>query len=528
MRLKVRSLFGILTVVFIFSLVSQVARAQLEITELMFNPNDESVWEWIEVRNTGGSAVDLNGYLGFNMNDAEPSSLNPTINGSLATNTTIGPGEVAVIYDGNQGGFMGFPSFDDSKFREAWNLDAGVPLIAADFWPTLSNSTGAPTQSVAFWPNATAYQMDVTPVEDDPEGEPGVFTNRVTSFANAAFSIDYSTGFPAVDGKGSITWSGNGSNQNGFHWSLSSADDAGVTTSVEVQVPGIINSTDDIGNPGIAPPGTPSTTGLHITEIMYDSGGSEPDWEWVEVYNSTASTIDLSGGVIDDGNGNAHSASNIASGSVPAGGTAILYNDVVSDADFRTAWGAGLNLIAVSNWTTQLMALNNGDDTVGVWADFSSYDGDNQTQANALVSQTYDESAGFPALSQGPSISLAHLSFDPSDGANWDNAVLGDTVGSFRASGVTGGGGTIVFHPGDDVGSPGTFTAVDPSADADGDGDVDGNDFLLLQRNDPESIPLWISQFGTSGVSSISAVPEPSTFVLLGLMMSLPAGRFRR
>ena len=60
-----------------------------------------------------------------------------------------------------------------------------------------------------------------------------------------------------------------------------------------------------------------------------------------------------------------------------------------------------------------------------------------------------------------------------------------------------------------------------PSADFDGDGDVDGTDFLTWQRgqvtNPPtsEDLTLWQEQFGnTSTPSSSNAIPEPSTLLL--------------
>lgn len=51
--------------------------------------------------------------------------------------------------------------------------------------------------------------------------------------------------------------------------------------------------------------------------------------------------------------------------------------------------------------------------------------------------------------------------------------------------------------------------------DADNDGDVDGADFLLLQRNDPSLIPQWELDYGSvAGINLLAAgqaVPEPTT-----------------
>ena len=51
------------------------------------------------------------------------------------------------------------------------------------------------------------------------------------------------------------------------------------------------------------------------------------------------------------------------------------------------------------------------------------------------------------------------------------------------------------------------------NADLDNDGDVDGLDFLIIQRTDPSLIPLWQSQYGMNPLAAAS-VPEPACWVL--------------
>ncbi|MDZ4656358.1 MAG: lamin tail domain-containing protein [Bythopirellula sp.] len=521
---------------------STAAFAQIEVLEVMYNATDDTAWEWIEVRNTGGSAINLNGYLGFNLGDADITDPNPTIDSGVDPDTTINPGEIAIIYDGFYG-TANPNNFVDQKFRDGWGLGAGIKVIGAQFFPALTNTVGAQGQSIGFWASDAAWKTDQTPIEDDPINNPGVFTNRTTSFANAAFSLDYSGAtFPSVDGVSSITWTGNGSNQVGTNWVQSVSGSNGAVTSSLVTFPGSVNSANDVGNPGIAPPGTPATTGLHITEIMYDPASSETDprWEWVEIYNSTGAAIDLAGYVLDDFNATAHASANIAAGSVPAGGTAVLYNSILTGADFAAAWGATLNLVPVTNWTVAVMSLNNSpsgtapfrQESVALWSSFASYTGDNVTQANAVAKLEYNEGTGFPTLSNGPSITLADLSFDPNDGASWDNAINGDAIGSFNATALSG---ILTLHPGGDVGSPGSFTVVvgGTPGDFDGDSDVDGRDFLVWQRGG-SPVPFSAADLATwqgaynGGLLSAVSVPEPTSLAMLALaLVPMVCGRKR-
>ena len=63
------------------------------------------------------------------------------------------------------------------------------------------------------------------------------------------------------------------------------------------------------------------------------------------------------------------------------------------------------------------------------------------------------------------------------------------------------------------------FTDTGVDVDLDNDGDVDGADFLLIQRTNPALIADWESQYGSGSpiIAATGTVPEPGTIVLLAL-----------
>jgi hypothetical protein len=72
-------------------------------------------------------------------------------------------------------------------------------------------------------------------------------------------------------------------------------------------------------------------------------------------------------------------------------------------------------------------------------------------------------------------------------------------------------------------------------ADFDGDGDVDGRDFLAWQRGqspDPLSatdLALWQGQYGSNGglQATVTAVPEPAAGILACGILAFVVGRRR-
>lgn len=187
---------------------------------------------------------------------------------------------------------------------------------------------------------------------------------------------------------------------------------------------------------------------LKITEIMYNPSGVDNPWEWIEVYNNGTTSIDLSGYVLDDASGVALAASNISIGLLEPQQSAILFDaDDITQEQFEEVWG-DVNLIAVSNWST----LGNTGDTIGIWDNYESYDGDNQTQLNTVENLTYNNTDdGWPNDDGKASIFLSALELDNATGANWMLSVNGIQT-PLNSTYVS-----LEFHDnsGTDIGSPG-------------------------------------------------------------------------
>jgi len=366
--------------------------------------------------------------------------------------TIVPAGGTAVLYPGSDLDFM------PGRLTEAWG--SGINLIPVQGFTSLTA-----TDAIGLWPSYAAYSADAIPMAT---------SSPRRTFDNATVTLNYASGFPDVGANSgrSIAWNGSGSFANGANWVESQAGENGapgpyheVTSSETFIENAQINSTNDLGNPGLLPPGA-ATTGLWITEIMFAPesplvavGFSESDFEWVELYNDTAAPIDFAATpyVFDDSAGTALASANVSTGKLAVGEVGILFRGGAITADDMAAiWGESINFIPVTNWP---FLNNNGGDTIAIWGSLTDYasepvPGTGRTHQNAVAVVTYDTVAanGWPTSNDQSSIYLSDLSADPDSGASWTRSgAAGDSL-SFPAQPIYQ---TATDHPGGDVGSPG-------------------------------------------------------------------------
>ena len=189
---------------------------------------------------------------------------------------------------------------------------------------------------------------------------------------------------------------------------------------------------------------------VFITEIMYNpasttDGSSEgPIGEWVEIYNSGASSVDVSGWYLDD-----EDASNwdpLGAGSILLPGEVAII--ATNPTEFNQAWGSGIKVFGITGRGTMANTVNTASnelldlkDSTGTVIDAAHY-------KNAFE--------GWPAGSNGKSIYLKNISLDNDIGANW----------ALSASGIDGAfspSTTVEPYVMADVGSPGVVVVPEPA-----------------------------------------------------------------
>jgi hypothetical protein len=185
-----------------------------------------------------------------------------------------------------------------------------------------------------------------------------------------------------------------------------------------------------------------------ISEIMYDPAGTDNDItvtpqvhrEWVELYNTGASAVDLSGWQFGDSQDNQY-ASAFPTGTMIGPSQALIVTG--DSAHFDLEWGTGINRVQVSNWPTLANDPSPTDETAALR--------DNNGVFRDKVN--FDNSNGWPVLdgSDGQSIFLIPqgLSAAANDiGTNWKPSMHDVYGAAFRST------------DGENHGSPGTVATI--------------------------------------------------------------------
>lgn len=166
-----------------------------------------------------------------------------------------------------------------------------------------------------------------------------------------------------------------------------------------------------------------------ITEILYNIPGSGENEEYVELYNNTASPINLTGYQMRD---NSSTAIDLTFGNVT-----IAANDYFIIAKDSLIFLAQYGFSPDYSWTA---GLNNGGDDVILYDDLG----------NIIDSVGYNTSAPWPTEgSQGYAIQLCDVNTDNADGANWgysnDSAAVNSLDPTVTLYGTPGAANTCMM-----------------------------------------------------------------------------------
>jgi hypothetical protein len=166
----------------------------------------------------------------------------------------------------------------------------------------------------------------------------------------------------------------------------------------------------------------PTRAEIIITEIMYNADGSDDGVEWVEIYNTGTSTVDLEGWRLFDEDAGSQPGSPMPAGAQLAPKQALVL--IEDQTRFEATWGTGINLYVYPGMGTLLNMANAGTAV-----------GDEVVQlANALGivvdAVDYSSSAPFPVVTDSDETSIyllpSRLSSTLNDlGENWGRSTSG-------------------------------------------------------------------------------------------------------
>jgi hypothetical protein len=153
---------------------------------------------------------------------------------------------------------------------------------------------------------------------------------------------------------------------------------------------------------------------------------------------------------------------------------------------------------------------NNGD-TFQTYTETDPYADDVINDLDLYLVPRGDSYDDYVASSKSLEYTVEHIFFQIPETGLYDIVVRQEDQESFSASQNYGLAWWYGLAP--------PIEPTDVLGDFDGDNDVDGRDFLVWQRNPSVgNLADWQANYGTSSLTATTAVPEPSSIVMLSLL----------
>ena len=312
----------------------------LILTEVLYDTaSTDDGFEWVEIMNVGSTTIDLSGWsLGNGGTDYTYSV--------VQLSGTVAPGQTFVVGGTVSDATNGNPTFDQAfnfspDFQNGGTAGDGVALFNVP--ATSITAATVPVDAVVYGPNNSSGLLDETGVANAPEvgdagagssieridlagnwqiqGSPTPNAVPFTAPTNTAPTVTISspTNGSTVTSGSSVTFAGSASDTEDGDLSASLAWssnlDGSLGTGASFSTSGLSTGTHTVtasvtDSGGLSGDATvsltvevtaPSNGDLLLSEVLYDTDGTDDGLEWVEIYNNGTTAVDLSGWSIGGG-----------------------------------------------------------------------------------------------------------------------------------------------------------------------------------------------------------------------------------
>jgi hypothetical protein len=342
------------------------------VSEALYDPTSaEPDGEWIELYNAGGSSLDLSG---CKVGDEETAGLGEGMY-QFPADTWLASGQVIVVAN------------RATAFEAAYGFAPDYELVESDpDVPNLSKYSAWATGSLYL--SNTGDEVLVLDVNDQVVdavswGSSTWAFSPSVPLVGAGHTIERQPAFQDTDS--AADWVDQPVPQPGLVHPPSATPMPTLTATVTITpaetstpthtaTPTEILTLTPIGTPTQTP--TPEQGGLLISEVMYDPSGDDPAGEWIEIYNPTSHSLDLSVYKLGDEEtmGGGEGMFQFPAGAeLGPGEVIVVANQAIA---FEVRWGfkpeyelsasdpAVPDMIKYTPWSTGSLALSNSGDDV--------------------------------------------------------------------------------------------------------------------------------------------------------------------